>query len=130
MKLSHFAFSFVAVPILDFLWIGLLMKPFYLKHLGNIARLKDGGFDPLIWPAVLVYVCLALGISYFVLPRSEDVTAALLNGAVFGLCLYGVYDFTNLSVLKDWSLAAACVDLVWGGFLCGSVSALTKLVLK
>ena len=39
---------------------------------------------------------------------------ALGYGALFGLVVYGVYDFTNLSTLRDWPLIVAVVDVAWG----------------
>ncbi|MDE3157076.1 MAG: DUF2177 family protein [Acidobacteriota bacterium] len=34
--------------------------------------------------------------------------------ALLGLVVYGVYDFTNYSTLRDWPLTLAVVDTAWG----------------
>lgn len=123
MNVRHFFFLLVTIPVVDYLWIGLLMQGFYLKHLGHLARVKDGAFDLLLWPAFFVYVLLALGLSILVLPRASSVLSAFLLGALFGGCVYGVYDFTNLSTLKDFSLWMAVVDMAWGCTVCGFAAA-------
>jgi uncharacterized membrane protein len=107
--------------ILDFVWLGLIAKPLYLKELASIGRIEGGKFAPVLWASGLVYVLIALGITCFVLPRvgEEGAGIAFLYGAIFGLVLYGVYDFTNYGVLKDYSITIAFIDLAWGTVLCG-----------
>ena len=44
-------------------------------------------------------------------------TKSYKQAFVYGLCIYGVYDFTTLALLKgyDWKFAVA--DTLWGGIL-------------
>ena len=67
----------------------------------------DGGMAP-NWPAAfVVYVLLGTGIALFVIPRaSTRPSAAAAFGALFGLVVYGVYDFTNYSTLRQWPFVA------------------------
>ena len=46
-----------------------------------------------------------------------------LQGAVYGLVLYGVYDFTNRAILEKWSLRLALADVAWGMVLNGTMTA-------
>ncbi len=127
MRLSHFVTIVVLIPILDYFWLGWAMKSFYIKQLGPIARLTESGnFAPLLVPALIVYVILAFSLSFFVLPRAGTVLQAFIFGALLGGCIYGVYDFTNLSTLKNWTLAMAIVDTAWGATVSGIVSATAK----
>jgi uncharacterized membrane protein len=104
-------FGFV---VLDGLWLGLLMKSYYRDQLAPIARLHNGGFAP-NWPAALaVYLLLGTGIAVFVTPRASSTLSAAGYGACFGLVVYGVYDFTNYSTLRQWPLALTFADLTWG----------------
>ena len=49
-------------------------------------------------------------------------------GALFGWILFGVYDFTNYSTLRNYSLTFAIVDTVWGGVTCALTAvAVTRL---
>lgn len=113
----------ICMIILDYLWLGLISKNLYLEQVGKIARLSDGKMDPILWPAGVVYILLALGTVVFVLPQwGSDVAwwQTALAGAFFGLVIYGVYDMTNHALLKDWPLPISLIDMAWGTFLCGA----------
>src|SRR5512147_258950 len=87
----------IAFMVLDGVWLGLLMKNFYRDQLAPIVRLADGGIAP-NWPAAfVVYVLLGAGIAAFAVARAERAAAAAAAGALLGLVVYGVYDFTNYS---------------------------------
>ena len=108
------ALGAVAFMMLDGVWLGLLMKNFYRDQLAPIVRLADGGIAP-NWPAAfVVYVLLGSGIALFVIPRASTVPLAAAYGALFGLVVYGVYDFTNYSTLRQWPLMLALADMAWG----------------
>lgn len=122
----------IAVPVmlvLDFVWIGLLMKGFYSEQLGELARRSGGSLAPRWIPAILVYIMIPAGIVLFVHTRSYAGSLGLdfAWGALFGLILYGVYDLTNLATLEQWRLTMTLVDMAWGSFLCGVTSALLGL---
>lgn len=42
---------------------------------------------------------------------------------MFGLVLYGVYDFTNLAMVSGWTLKVAVIDVLWGVVLGGASGA-------
>lgn len=123
--LKIFLLAALLTVLIDILWLGVLMNRFYVKQLGALARGGSEGFKPLLWPAVVVYLCIPLGIVLFVLPRVDAARAglsALAWGGAFGVVLYAVYDMTNLALLRDWPLKMTLVDIVWGGALCAMVS--------
>lgn len=85
----------------------------------------DGKMRPLLGPAFVVYLCLGLGVVFFVLPQltAEDgLLKSFLIGAFLGIVIYGVYDMTNYSTLRNWPPLLSFVDMVWGGVLCGLVT--------
>lgn len=107
-------FALLGFGLLDGLWLGIVMKGFYRDHLAPIARMHDGAIAP-VWPAAIaVYLLLAVGIGVFVIPRSGDWIGAALGGALFGVVVYGVYDFTNYATLAHYPLVLALVDIGWG----------------
>ena len=104
----------VAYMVLDGVGLGLLMKNVYRGQLAPIARLADGGIAP-NWPAAfVVYIRLGTGIALFVIPRALTISSAAAFGALFGLVVYGVYDFTNYATLRQWPFVLTVVDLAWG----------------
>jgi uncharacterized membrane protein len=103
---------------IDFLWLGIVMSKFYKHELGILARLSNGSLKPVLWAASIVYILIPLGIVLFALPRvSQDdlISTSLFWGFIYGLVLYGVYDMTNYSLVKKWSLRMSMVDILWGG---------------
>ena len=71
--------------------------------------------------AVFAYSLMLLGLNIFVLPKIDTenvkVLDCLIYGFLFGVILYGVYDFTCAAVLKDWDIKLAFIDVLWGGFV-------------
>ena len=100
--------------VLDGLWLGLLMSGFYREQLAAIGRIENGRFAPNWFAAVAVYVLLGAGLALFAVPRASGLETAVAYGALFGLIVYGVYDFTNLATLRHYPLQLAIVDVAWG----------------
>jgi uncharacterized membrane protein len=120
--LRHFALALGVLVVLDGLWLGVVMKDFYRRSLSSIARMADGGLDP-IWPiAALVYPVLALGLAVLVLARARTPLEALALGAFFGAVSFAVYDLTNHATLRDWRAAMTIIDIAWGAFSCGTAA--------
>lgn len=123
--------AMVCFMILDFIWLGLIAKKFYFHHVQEIARVHEGQLQVSLAPAFIVYVLLALGIVHFVLPLfkpDQNYFYYFFIGAFFGLIVYGVYDFTNHSILKTWPIILVAADTIWGAFATGVVSLVTLFV--
>jgi len=58
--------------------------------------------------AIIVYLFLA-----YMLLQTKSAKEAFL----YGVCIYGVYDFTNHAVLQNYDWKFAIADTVWGGVL-------------
>src|SRR4029078_263687 len=102
------------------------MKNFYREQLAPIVRLADGGIAP-NWPAAfVVYALLGAGIAFFVIPRAATISLAAAYGAVFGLVVYGVYDFTNYSTLRQWPFVLTLADGAWGTLACAAAPAVVR----
>jgi len=122
----------VVLPIflvIDLTWLGIVMKDFYARELGDLARRVDDALAPRWGAALLVYLLIPAGLVLFARPAPGDgVLAAAARGAVFGLVLYGVYDLTNLAVLEKWTLRMTLADIAWGSILCGLLGAAMWLI--
>ena len=129
MDIKFFFVALAITLILDFIWIQAIMKKFYTKNLSNIARIEKNKLKPNLVPGLIVYLIIALGITLFVIPLSKTTLGSLAYGAIFGLVVYGIYDLTNLSIIKNYSLKLTIVDVIWGTFLCSMVSFLTTIIL-
>jgi uncharacterized membrane protein len=110
----------VAFFVIDMLWLGLVARSFYRKHLGFIMAPRPN------WVAAIVfYLLFIFGVVFFVVApglESGSLQETLLRAALFGLITYATYDLTNLATLKDWPLIVTLVDILWGVVLCVSIS--------
>ncbi len=127
---------FIALPIflvLDYIWLGLLMNNFYKSQFGSLASKIGDSFAP-NWPAaILTYIILVLGLTFFVITKAftnNSVMQGFIMGAFYGLVVYGVYDLTNLSIIKDWSAKMTIVDIIWGMLVCSIVAGLAVYLSK
>jgi uncharacterized membrane protein len=106
--------------VIDMIWLGVVAKGFYRKHLGTMLSPKVN------WGAALLfYLLFIVGLIVFVIRpalAAGEPLKALLLGAFFGLISYATYDLSNLATLKDWPIIVTVVDLVWGTTLGGLVS--------
>ena len=119
----------VAVPVffvIDLLWLGLIAKPFYDRHLGYLLREK------VIWEAAIIfYLFFLVGLVVFVIgPAVEagSLRKAILLGLLFGFITYQTYELTNYALVKDWPFMVVVVDILWGMILSGLVSLTTYLI--
>ncbi len=113
----------ITIPIffaIDLIWLGIVAKGFYRKHLGHLLR-ADVGWGA----AMLFYLIFIAGILIFaVLPAIERQSFrwAVLMGGLFGFIAYATYDLTNLATLKGFPPVVAAVDMLWGFVLSASVA--------
>jgi uncharacterized membrane protein len=107
----------------DLVWLGLVARGFYQRHLGYLMR------NPVNWAAALVfYLFFVVGLLIFAIKPALDVQnplRALLYGALFGFFTYATYDLTNLATVRDWPLIVTVADLSWGVVLCSIVACAT-----
>ena len=105
---------------IDMIWLGLVARGFYQKHLGFLLRPNPN------WAAAIVfYLLFVAGLLVFVVVPSLPSGSAkrvLLLGALFGLITYATYDLTNQATVKDWPIVVTVVDMAWGAVLATSVS--------
>jgi uncharacterized membrane protein len=103
----------ICLVIVDITWLGFIAEPLYKQDIGGLMR------KPSLLPVIIVYLALALGVTLFALPKADSLSNAFVWGALFGVSLYGVYDFTNYAILANWPLRITLIDFVWGMVLCG-----------
>lgn len=125
--LSTFIFAF----ILDMIWLAFIAKNIYAENIGPLLRKTGETMAPNWSAAMLVYLAIVTGILCFVLPKANgSYSMAFLWGALFGAVAYGIYDFTNFSILANWPLKITLIDFFWGMFLCGSIAIFANFIQK
>ena len=129
--MKNIIIAFFSFIILDFVWLGLVIKKFNMQMLSEIGRIKDGQFDIMYAPALGAYVLMSLALVVFVVPKisgAESWLNVVLYGGLMGFVVYGIFDMTNMAILKNYPLLFAAVDMSWGTFAFIVVSAILKRV--
>ena len=117
--------ALVGFLAIDMVWLGIVARGFYRKHLGFL--LTD---QPNWWAAAVFYLLFVAGLLVFaVFPglNANSLRKAVLLGSLFGLITYATYDLTNLATVKNWPLLVTVVDMAWGAVLAAAVSAVGYL---
>ncbi len=125
--LKQFIVTFITFLAIDGLWLTIIAKDFYAKHLGFIMTKTPNLTAALIFYLIYIFTMVVLVISPAL--QKGSLMTAILTGALFGLCAYATYDLTNLATLKDWPLLVTIVDLIWGTVLSGAVAGISYLIL-
>lgn len=90
--------------LVDLFWIAT--GGIYARAIAE--RIQGGPLTIRYLPAVLTYLFLA----YMLLE-----TTSYKQAFVYGICIYGVYDFTTMALLQDYDWKFAVADTLWGGVL-------------
>ena len=120
--------TLVAFTAIDAVWLGVVARTFYRKHLGFLMAPSPN------WLAAIVfYLLFVVGILVFVVVpglKGDSVKVTLLRAALFGLIAYATYDLTNLATVRDWPVLVAAVDMTWGAVLSVAVSFASLMIGK
>jgi uncharacterized membrane protein len=118
--LKLYLITLLAFFAIDMIWLGVVARTFYRKHIGFLLTPSPN------WTAAIIFYLLFIaGILVFVVvPGLKDgsLRSTMLRAALFGLITYATYDLTNLATVKDWPVIVTVVDLIWGTVLSMAVS--------
>ena len=119
-----FLVGFATIIIWDVIWLGYVMRDFIVRSFWDLIVVENGSAQINLWVWLGAWAVIVVMILIFVTKSgyASSVSSALGYGALLGLCLYGVYDLTNLTFLKNYSVTFAMVDIVWGWVICALVS--------
>ena len=110
--------AFVAMIVLDGIWLGLVAKGMYQREMGSLMA------DPVrVVPIVAFYLLFPIALVYLALFNPPSGWGeAILRGAVLGLAAYGAYDLTNLAVVRNWPVQLSLIDWAWGAVICAAAA--------
>jgi uncharacterized membrane protein len=122
MNLKQVTISAVAMLLLDFIYLSAL-SDFFNKIIFSIqgSKIKLNAVG-----AILCYILLIGGLNYFIISRKKSLQEAF----ILGIVIYGVYETTNLALLKKWSPKAVALDTLWGGILFALTTKITYMLSK
>jgi uncharacterized membrane protein len=109
--------SILTLIVLDLLWILFFMNK---KYQTQVLDVQGSKMVVNKITAIYAYILMIVGLVVFVLPnirKGTELKDSLMYGFLFGIILYGVYDFTNSTIFKNWNTTLAYIDIAWGGFV-------------
>ena len=95
--------------IVDFVFLYLMSSNFQTM----IKKIQGSRLTLKLIPTVACYIILISSLYYFIIYKK----GTLLDAFLLGFFIYGVYETTNMAILKDWDIYVGLIDLTWGGFL-------------
>ena len=110
-----YVISAVLFLIIDAIMLTMVMKPLFTRQIGDVMR-----NSPMLGPAAAFYLAYVAGLVFLVsVPAVRDAAPgrAALHGAIVGAMAYGTYEFTSMSIMKNWSWAMVATDTLWGAAL-------------
>lgn len=110
----------LAFLALDYLWLAVVARGFYVQYLGALMREQ-----PKWLAAGAFYLLFVAGVLWFAAwPGVErgSVGRAALQGGAFGLVAYATFDLTAYALLKDFPFAIVVPDLLWGMAVAATVA--------
>lgn len=115
--LKAYLFALVVLLIIDIPWIFFVMGKQYQSFAQESGKFEFV-FRPL--PGIITYMIMAIPFITFLHNQS------LVNFALCGFVIYGVFAFTNCAIFADWPFRLVLLDTVWGAVL----FTLTGLIIK
>lgn len=117
MCVRQILYIFILLIIIDLIWLSII-KNKYSEQILNIQKVP---MEINYYSALMTYIIMAFGVYYFIKDIDKANTKKkILSAFVLGIVAYGVYDFTNGTIFKDWNWSIAFFDILWGGILMGS----------
>lgn len=108
-KINILLFSALILLALDFIYLNIT-KSIFEKQVFKIQHII---MNVKLFPAILCYILLVIGLNYFILQKQGTILEAFLLGFI----IYGVFDCTNLAIFQKYNWNVAIMDTVWGGIL-------------
>jgi uncharacterized membrane protein len=110
--------------IFDFLYVSTVAS----KYSMMISNIQNAPFQINAISAMLSYVVLIITLVFVVFPYATKtinsdrsftslVKASFFTGFLIGFAIYGVFNTTNVAIFKDYSIALALLDTLWGSTL-------------
>lgn len=112
----------VLVVLVDSVYLSWVAEPF-----GQMIKKIQGSPMKMKLPAaIVVYLALVLVWYVFIYAHLQEFSFRdnIVRAMILGICIYSIYDFTNLALIDGIQLDLAILDSLWGGILFATTTAL------
>jgi len=108
-KLTKLILTFILLFIFDLIFLYLSKKIFNKQVIliqGKPIKIKLVGF-------VITYLIMMFGYYYFILKDKKST----IDAFIYGIIVYGVFEFTNYTIFDKWNIKTIIVDVSWGAIV-------------
>lgn len=113
--------TFVLFIVFDLIWFSVSLNTIYDPTFKNIQK-EIPLYSSRIIGGIYAWILLGFGLNYFVTPISKTPKEAFMNGFLYGLIVYGVYNGTNYVTFNKWNKNIFLFDNLYGSFISGIIS--------
>ena len=82
--------------IIDGFYLSIIGKPVFSK---TVYKIQNSPLVMKIVPAIMTYILLVIVLDYFIIKEKKNP----IDAFILGLCIYGVFDFTNLILYHQYA---------------------------
>jgi len=113
----------ILLVFLDFIWISFNM----VSYSNTILKIQKTELEPRIEHTIIAYIIIFFSVIYVAIPFTtqnikgkEDASIerkllkSLMYGGAVGFSIYGIYNFTSLTIYKDMEVSVGILDTLWG----------------
>lgn len=108
-NLYNFLFLSIFFLVID----SIYLKTFSKEWNKIVFNIQGSNIQFKMISALITYIFIVFQVYYFIILKNKSLTDAFL----LGLTTYAIFDFTNYTILKKWSLKMSLIDTIWGGLL-------------
>jgi uncharacterized membrane protein len=126
--IKAWALTAVVFMAIDAVWLVSMAPRLYQPTIGHLLAPQPD----LVAAAIFYAIYIAGMVVFTVRPQQPDVHLrdAAVRGGFFGFVAYATYDLTNQATMVNWPWMVTAIDLLWGTFLTGSVTVVSKAILQ
>jgi uncharacterized membrane protein len=122
MNIKLFLVLFIIIIILDISYLTFNRKLYDTVFDRNNIKIHFG---------LITWIFMAFTVYYFILSKNDwTLKNKLKNAIILGCCIYGIYNFTNMSIFNFWNLKVGIIDTLWGGALFGIIVIIIETIHK
>ena len=113
----------ILLVFLDFIWISFNM----VSYSNTILKIQKSPLEARLEHTIIAYIIIFFSVIYVAIPFTtqnikgkEDASVerkllkSLMYGGAVGFSIYGVYNFTSLTIYKDMEVSVGILDTLWG----------------
>jgi hypothetical protein len=98
-----------------------------VSYSNTILKIQKTELEPRIEHTIIAYIIIFFSVIYVAIPFTtqnikgkEDASVerkllkSLMYGGAVGFSIYGIYNFTSLTIYKDMEVSVGILDTLWG----------------